>query len=121
MSRSSLDDEIIDAGKIGPSSLPIANRSQGAMHFRDDFERAFALAVIENIGCYHHLIGAGLLDHVVQSAPNSFRAADDRTSEGIRQDGACIGIKPRFEILDGWRNPARPARPGVEARLLRRG
>ena len=38
------------------------------MHIRDDFERAFALAVIENIGCYHDLIGAGSLDHVVQSA-----------------------------------------------------
>ena len=84
------------------------------MHFRDDFERAFALAVIENIGCYHHLIGAGSLDHVVQSASNGFRAADDRAGEGVRQDGARIGIKPCVEILDGWRHPARPARPVVE-------
>src|ERR1044071_7984257 len=44
------------------SGLPIANRSQATMHIRDDFERAFALAVIENICCYHHLIGAGSLD-----------------------------------------------------------
>ena len=53
------------------------------MHFRDDFERTLALAVIENVGCYNHLIGAGPLDHVVQSASNGFRAADDRASEGI--------------------------------------
>ena len=64
------------------------------MHIRDNFKRAFALTMIENIGGYHHLVGAGSLDHVVQSAPNDFRAADDRAGEGIRQDGARIGIQP---------------------------
>ena len=100
--------------KLALSGLPIGNRSQATMHIRDDFERAFALAVIENIGCYHHLIGAGSLDHVVQSTSNGFRAADDRAGESIRQDGACIGIKPRFEILDGWRDSARTSCPVIE-------
>src|ERR1051326_5344736 len=94
--------------------LRLCRPTQDAMHIRHDFERAFALAVIENIGCYHHLIGAGSLDHVLQSASNGLRAADDRASESIPQDGACIGIKPRFEILDGWRDSARTSCPVIE-------
>jgi hypothetical protein len=86
----------------------------GVVNFGYNFERSLPFVVIEDVGCHHHLISAGSLDHMLQTLPDGVGTADDSASERVRQDGPGIGIEARLKSVMGggtWL--------GLPVRLLR--